>query len=286
MSIIDVTENFTGLGADDQVESDGRVSGSGARYFDVEFDESDNASSRPFMAKADSRVPQLGEAHPYDAWIYVVGRRATVAASSPFVYRVTVNYREILNPLDETPIIEWLSAATSEVVTVDVDGKAIANSSDEPVDPPHTEDFDDLILRATYNVGSFNPVGASNYKGAVNSDQFLGFAPGLAKIKEYSGREIKAITGNYYVAVSTEIHFRKDGWKRKFVDEGYRIKTGTDDDGKPTYTAILDDEGKEVSEPVKLDGEGQKLADGEDPVLIEYETKNPLPFTTEFSRIA
>ena len=283
-----VTEDFTGLSADDQVESDGRISGSGVRFYDVRFDDADLAASRPFIAKAHPDIPQLGDAHPYNPWVYVVGRRVMVKeGKSPFVYRVTVQYREVVNPLEEPPIIEWLSATVDEVITVDIDGKAIANSSDEPVDPPHHEKFEDLILRASYNLPTFDPVAASNYKGAVNSDIFRGFEPGYAKVKLYEGREIRAITGNSYIAVAVEIQFRKDKWQRKFVDEGFRTKAeDPDDDGNHVYTVIA--AAVESGEAVKLNGQGQLLAAGADDVLVEYETKKPLPFNIDsaFARIA
>ena len=284
MAILDVTENFTGLGANDFIKDDGRISGGGGRFFDVLFDSTDDDANRPFMAKADSRVPQLGEAHPFDAWIYVLRRDSDVDADSPFLYHVTVHYQEVRNPLAERPIIEWLSAATNEPIDTDIDGNPILNSSDEPFDPPMTEDYDDLILRATYNLFAFNSIGAMNYKGAINIDYFLGFEPGQAKVMVYSGREIRAITGNYYVEVTLEIYFRSTGWKRKVIDQGFRVKGAITDDVQQ-YTKIKDDEGDPITEPVLLDGEGQRLAEDADVVRLEFWTKPELPFTTEFARI-
>jgi len=284
MSIIDVTENFTGLGSNDFVNEDGTIAGGSRRFFDVYFDENDTSVNRAFIAKADSRVPQLGDPHPYDAWIYVLSRDAIVDDESSFLYHVTIHYQEVRNPLAEAPIIEWLSAATTEPVDTDWEGNPILTSSDEPFDPPMTEEFDDLIMRATYNLAVFNPIGAMNYKGAINSDYFLGFAPEQAKVKVYSGREIRAITGNYYVEISLEIHFRASGWERKPLDQGFRVK-GAITDGVQEYTTIKDDEGNPISEPVLLDGLGQRLAAGEPVVRLGFWTKPRLPFTTEFARI-
>ncbi len=287
MGVLDVTENFTGLGSESHVEPDGKELGVATRYFDVMFDLSDVAAIRPFIARADSRIPQLGELHPYQQnnLIYVVNQDATVANESSTLFQVAVRYREIRNPLDEPPVVEWLSASTMEPIDTDIDGNPILNSSDEPFDPPPTEEFYDLIMRATYNVSFFDPVGASNYKGAVNSDLFRGFAPGLAKVKEYRSRQIWTFTGNFYIEVAVELHFRSTGWKRKFLDQGYRIKTGTDSGGKPTYSEITDDEGNLITEPVLLDGLGQKLADGAPVVRREYWTKKQLPFNTEFGML-
>ena len=289
MAVTSVTENFKGLASECHSEPDGTMIGSGDRYFDVTFNQGDIAASRPFIARSINavdpttgvRVPQLGDAHPFDPWIYVIRLRAAVTDDSAFMFRVTVEHREIRNPLEEPPVIEWLSAATMEPIDTDIDGNPILNSSDEPFDPPPTEEFYDLILRASWNVANFDPVGAANYNGAVNIDPFRGFAPGLAKVKEYTSRQIWAITGQFYVHVAAEIHFRTTGWKRQFLDQGYRTK-GDIVDGVQTYTQITDTEGNLVTDPVLLDGNGQKLADGDPVVRREYWTKKQLLFNTEF----
>lgn len=289
MAVISVTEDFRGLGSEGHSEPDGTKVGSGDRYFDVVFDAADVAANRPFIARSVNavdpstgvRVPQLGDSHPYDHWVYVVRLRTAVTDDSAFVFRVTVEHREISNPLDEPPIVEWLSASTMEPIDTDIDGNPILNSSDEPFDPPPTEEFYDLIMRATFNVANFDPVGASNYNGAVNIDWFRGFAPGLGKVKEYTSRQIWVMTGWFYVAVAVELRFRSTGWKRKFLDQGYRTK-GDIVDGVQTYTQIKDTEGNLVTDPVLLDGLGQKLADGAPVVRREYWTKPQLSFNTEF----
>ena len=193
-----------------------------------------------------------------------------------------MQYTEIENPLDQLPIIEWLTEPIGVEMTTDIRSKkAITNSSGEPLDPPHVEDVQDIILRATWNVWAFNPIGAANYINAVNSDTFLGFSPGDAKVLVYFGREIKAITGYKYVEVTVEIQFREDDWMLRFADQGFRTK---DDEG--VFTEITDEGGKRISEPVLLDGAGQKLGDGLDAVIMEYWTKKELPFATEFGFLA
>lgn len=284
MSITSVTENFTGLGAHDRIQPDGRIMGDGRRFFDVVFDESDEAAVRPMLALADGRVPQLGDSHPYGVWIYVLDRRATVATKSPFVYRVAILYSEIRNPLDEPPQVEWLSASTMEPVIADANGTPLRTSSDEPFDPPPMIEKDDLILRARYNVSTFFPLQALLYKNALNSDYFLGFAPEIAKVMFYGARQDKAIPGNFYAEVAVEIRFTKNGWRRRFRDEGYRTKEAVVD-GIQTYKNILDANGSEITEPVMLDGSGQQGSN----LLITYKEfllNELLPFNTEFSRIA
>lgn len=289
MAVIKVTEDYRGLNATDEIEANGTLTGSATRFFDVDFSTGDVAANRPFLAKAASavdpttglKVPQLGEPHPFSTWIFVTNRPVVVNANSPLSYRVTINYTEIENPLEQPTIIEWLSASTTEPIDTDILGNAIVNSSDEPFDPPPTEEFDDLLVRGVYNVATFNPIGAANYKNAVNTDFFLGFAPGLAKVVTYVSREIKAITGNFYIEVTVEIQFRATGWKRKFLDQGYRTRE-PDEGGLRVYKNIKDDEGNDITEPVLLNGFGQPLVPGAQVVRQEYDTKPLLPFIPEF----
>ncbi len=294
MAVVDVTEDYNGLSADDQVEFDGKESGVATRWFDVTFDTADVAADRPMLAKADASVPQLGDAHPYSTnhpttsatWMYAMSRRVTVNVKSPLVFRVIVQYASMLNPLLEPAIKEWLTASTTEPIDTDITGAIdLTNSADEPFDPPPTEEFDDLVLRGTYNVPVFFPIQMALYKGAVNADPFLGFAPGQAKVMVYTAREVKAITGSAYVEITVEIQFRYDGWRRRFLDQGYRTKDGTDASGKPKYLPIKDEEGNKVDEPVLLNGIGQKLGETDPIVRLAFWTLRQEVFTGEFARL-
>ena len=269
MSILSVTESFVGLAAHDRIQPDGRAIGDGRRFFDVVFDENDQAAVRPMLALSDGRVPQLGESHPFSVWMYVLDRRATVTFDSAFVYRIVILYDEIRDPVNEPARIEWLSASTRESVNSgeDDDGNvfALLTSSDEPFDPPPTKEVDDLIARATYSTDIFNPVVANDYQNAVNDRPIMirgfVFPTGIAKVVTYTATENRAIINNQYLDIVVEIQFRKVGWKSSFLDLGYRTKEGIVG-GIQKYKTIRvdpeDDASDEVSEPVMLDGEGQR----------------------------
>lgn len=281
MAVIKVTEDYKGWAATDAIEANGTLTGTAPRRFDVDFDTADIGANRVFLALADSRVPQIGEAHPFNPWIFVSDRSVAVRNDSPLAFQVTVNYIEIENPLEQPTIVEWLSASTTEPIDTDIVDRAILNSSDEPFDPPITEEFNDLLLRGVYNVAVFNPVGASIYINAVNTDFFLGFSPRQIKVVTYTSREIRAITGNFYVQITVEFQFRVDGWRRKILDQGYRTREA-DVAGQRVYKNIKDDEGEDITEPVLLNGFGQPLVSGAPVVRQEYDTKSLLPFIPEF----
>lgn len=299
MAVISVTEDFTGLASECHSEPDGTITGSGSRYFDVIFDAADIAAERPFLAKSINavdpstsvRVPQLGDNHPWEPWTYVIRLRTAVVDESPFVFRVTVEYREIRNPLDEPPIIEWLSASTMEPIDTDITGEIhLITSSHERFDPPIMRRFNDLLLRATYNEADISPLEMNAYREAVNIDLFMGFLPGIAKVKEWTSRRILDISNYFYWTTVVEIQFRETGWKRQYVDEGYREYIGMDSDGKPKYQKFKEDDDDGVSqfvdEPVKLDGFGKKLNDGAAIVRLKFWANPQLPFGQVFQRFA
>ncbi len=285
MGVLSVTENFTGLAAHDRRQPDGRIMGDMRRFFDVTFDGAHDPYLRPILALSDGRVPQIGQPLPGYPWIYVLDRRSAVTNKSAVVCRVVIQYAQVQNPFDEPPRIEWFMAATMEPVESDEDGLPMLTSSDEPYDPPPTEPKNDLLLRATYNVSVFDPVRALMYKGAINSDPFLGFEPEKGKVVAYTARIIRAIIDEPYATVAVEIQFRKKGWKWQLLDQGFRTKAeDADSDGNPVYATIAG--AVESGEPVLLDGFGQQRKQGLTPVYRKYWTRPRLPFNTEFARIA
>jgi hypothetical protein len=148
----------------------------------------------------------------------------------------------------------------------------------ETFDPPLTEDFEDLVLRISRNEPAFNYIQAAQYKGAVNQDVFHGFDAGTVKCVVYEGKLARA-AGLAYWQVNYEFHVRPDGWARRVLDSGYRIRTGTASDGTPTFEILKDDDGNPLSQPVLLDGNGARLAEWSNPVYLTYNTKAIKPFS-------
>ena len=202
------------------------------------------------------------------------------------MYRVSVTYEGRypqqsgqgdmpMSPLAEPPVISWFHAASNEPIDTDVNGSPILNSALESYDPPMTEDFYDVVLRVERNEMTYNRAMAADYAGAVNSDTWLGYGPGHARCRVFTGN--KAYTNFWaYFRVIYEFQMRYSevrtrdpggtivtrviGWLRRMRDEGYRELTGaTLADGSPEVRTIVDKEGSPISQPQPLDGSGTKL---------------------------
>lgn len=291
MSIIDISEEIKAANCDLSVDESGRYAGTGTREFIVIFDNNDIPASRPYIARDTTytiggvSIPKMWEAHPYEPYIFV-NHKTVSMFNGPTAWKVTVHYKEIPDPLLEDYTVDWLFASVMEPIDKDRNGAALVNSADESFDPPIQEEYNDLVLRITRHEGEYNPLTAAEYKKAVNSDQFLWFDPYTVKCSLFEGRRIR-YAGLYYYQVNYEFIIRSDpdadnnisGWKRRILDQGFREKTGTDGEGKPTYALILDDTSKPVNQPVLLNGAGVKKTAAADPYYFTFETKPQKPFS-------
>jgi len=264
--------------------------GEATRVFEVQFDDNTGPVEQQTLCLDPGvidpvtgvYVPLLWESHPFDPWMYVINKTQTWMGGN--IRRVTVNYSRQQEPLSIPPRISWGFATSNEAIDKDSQGNVITNSSGESPDPPITDEIDDLIMRIAVNWESFDHLLAADYKGAVNSDIFYDFPVGTCKIKVFDGDETR-IAGLTFWSVTIEIQIRYDsendllsGWKKRFLDEGFRVKSGTDDDGATDYEILKDKDGNPLSQPVLLDGEGAKLVEGNDPVFLEFETYKLRPF--------
>lgn len=250
------------------------------RVFDIEFD---TDTGTPIAAIDNDEevygvwIPKLWDPHPEDPWMGVVHK--DVVRKGPDVYTVSVYYSRFDEPLLQNEIWEWGSVASEEPVDRDFEGKPLVNSSDESYDPPQTMCVYDATLRITRNQEQFDTVQAAQYRGAVNSDTAFNFPIGQIKIQSISARLIR-IVGIAFWEVSYEFHMRTDGWIRKRLDEGFRTKEIVEMEA--VYTVCREganNTGDPLSQPVLLDGNGQKLAEGADPHFLEWEDFEKLPFS-------
>lgn len=273
MPVVKITVNRLGASYNTDI-----ISGTVTKQFVVEWDGAEDADwmvvhSRTATDGAIS-VPQPYDPHPADPWAYV-NHVAVAPGDGPKQWIVNVTYKSWQNPLAAPPKVSWSFASSNEPIDRDIFDRAVTNSARETYDPPISEDVDDILLRITRNEAGYNPMVALDYKNSINSDVFYGAAPGIAKLKNFSGDLQLGGPSEWYV-INYEVQFRLDGWKRRMLDQGFR----TYDSATGEYTTIVDSKGKALSEPTLLDGNGNKLPNAsiDSPVFNVHETKRSLPF--------
>lgn len=284
MSVIEVTPDYT-LDTSNESSADEtrlRVDGRSTQGFDVLFDSDPSSAAALGPAAVALGVPARFDLYPGENWLFADERHAI--RTDPFRCKVTITYTSVEDPLNAPSEYSWDFVVSQEPIDRDNADAPILNSADEPIDPPITDDVYDLVLRYRDNLADFDPTIASAYIGAVNSDTFLAFTAGKVKCTKYSGTPARAaanvtlLPGGLYFVRELLFVFRDDTWTRKFLDEGYRIKTGTDGSGNPTYEVVTDDKGMPLALPIKLDGSGGKLAAAGSPVFNEYDLKKTAVF--------
>ncbi|MBP7638091.1 MAG: hypothetical protein KBA18_09480 [Kiritimatiellae bacterium] len=152
-----------------------------------------------------------------------------------------------------------------------ITGNAVENSAGDLFDPPVEKDAGVTVIRITKNYSSWDADDNETWKDTVYP------ATGTATIagktgaaKTFRMKRISAVKkwtpgGSRYFAVTFEIEYRAATHRKFPLDQGLRQLVLT------AKFNIKDDNGVDVTEPVKLDGSGYPLAAGQDPVYMEYD---------------
>lgn len=181
---------------------------------------------------------------------------------NPYVWEVVATFSTLAAdpskqeelPTRRPPEIRWSTTQYQRVIQQDGIGFPIQNSAREPFDPPVEVDDSRPTLHISRYQSSFDPNVMSDYKNAVNSDTFFGFAPGTVMCKGISAASHYE-NGVFCWKVDYEFHMRPDGWQLKLLDQGYR--TFNRDTNK--WETIIASDGTLLSSPTLLNGYGKEL---------------------------
>lgn len=131
----------------------------------------------------------------------------------------------------------------------------ITNSAGQPFDPPPMYNHITMVGIMERWQRTWDAAQALAYvrnDGAVNSDWFLGFPPGMCRIEDISARR-RVESGELLWRVRYEVHIA-DHWLDVVPDVGFAKA----DEGSTLQ--IVDGNGIPSGAPVRLDGAGQPLA--------------------------
>lgn len=229
-------------------------------------------------------IPAAGSFFP--GFPFVVCDTAQLERVSPIFTIVNVEYNgeiapgptgQAPSPLFAPPKIDWDDVETEEEVDEDFDGKAIETRNGEPYKGVKRPVADQTVT-IRRNFATFNPYIQSRYRQAVNSDTFVGWPPGTARITKFSASNV--IDKNFgYWEVTATIQFRvpyrttpDKAWYKRIVHEGlYERVNGR-------IRLAIDGDGKDVNKPVLLDASGARLSPGSSPVFLEFKIFDSLPY--------
>lgn len=113
------------------------------------------------------------------------------------------------NPELEPPEIDWDFEVVQHALPSDLDGKAFLNSARMPFSPTPTFEQAFAVLVYSRNEMVFNRKAAAEYAFAINSDRFLGAAPGQAQCLPPKAHMVTKGQWTYW-RVTYRIRFRDD----------------------------------------------------------------------------
>lgn len=207
--------------------------------------------------------PKLGDQYvtpnEQDLLATCVDVRVNARPESPFSWYVEAEYdtarlvdATLENPLLMPAELSWDFLSYERARVRDVLGIPYVNSSQEAFDPPIMGEEKRPVLTVVRNEATFSAAFALQYQLVVNSDVFAGAAPGFARINKINGTRQREIGVTYY-KVTYEVEFRREGFVRPVLDQGFRDKD------KKQFLDPLN--AQPYSGPTLMNGKGKRLSD-------------------------
>jgi len=233
-----------------------------------------------------SGLPLVGDLYP--GTFIVFCRDIAPQRVSPILAICTCNYSGEIGPSDITssPIdteysLEWGGVTTDEAIDEDFDGKPIVTKNNEPIDGL-TERLTDDVVTIQRNFLTVNRYALRAYRRAVNSDEFLGWPPGTARMTDDHAQAVYKNGVLVYWKVRAVIQFREPfrttpdkAWYKRVRHEGFLVR---DTAGGPTRIAWDAGTKSPATRPVLLKEDGTQETDPESAVWLEFKTLGSLPF--------
>jgi hypothetical protein len=275
MAVVSVTEIHQGRGGDIQEKAVRTY----RRVFHVL---TDSELDGPATVRLAVGIPRPWDSYVTDAELDITAFCKRVGAEphgeTPFLWIVTAEYSSATDtrPEDqeENPLLrpaewQWGFASVSKVITTDKDGGSVTNSAREPFDPPLELPTGRVTLTITRNEAGFDVARANRFNQSVNSVVWYGQPVRTALMNAVSA-VTQTENGIPYVRVTYEIHFDPETFDLSVLDSGYR-----DINGKLFRDPV---DGSPMGSPTLLNGNGEKLGTGADPVYLTWRVRDEQDF--------
>lgn len=223
-------------------------------------------------------IPQPGQQH--SSGIYAHVNNIAPEQISPIMWQVIVGY-EGVNPYTGSVEVEWTDSATSEPIDRDFNGRALVTVNGEPVEGLSFDLADQVCVISRTFIG-IDLQAIANYRHAVNSDIFLGWPPGTAKLVGYSAKNtFKFGAPQELWSVTARIQFRKglmgasdaQAWYKRYRHEGIYVNVGG------FIQRARDLQGQEVTKPVLLKADGTQETNPDNAVWLYSKIYDSLPYS-------
>lgn len=239
--------------------------------------ETNNRFDDGWVAMQHFQIPLPFAPHPTDPTCSVRKRTPKPLAGSTF-WLITVEYSsEVPDPSeqDENPLLrpvkQWLTYEETKVpLFEDRHGNPCVNTAGVAYDPPLEITSQNIIYHYERN----EPYHASesyisSYLNHLNSDSYNGKDPRYIRCRQFKPDEQREKNLTYY-KVSYEFEFNKFGFDPRPLSRGVLEY----DPVSEKLVRIKDKQGRDITSPVPLDGDGAALEPADvlnNPNLLEYQ---------------
>lgn len=222
-------------------------------------------------------IPQLGTQHSSGLAAYVDS--INPQSVSPIFWVVTVNYNGESTD-DNTVEVEWTDVTTSEPIDRDWNGRAIVTANGEQVEGL-SMDIADQVVVIRRKFAAINTAAIAQYRRATNSDTYLGWPPGTARLVGFSAKnQFKYGTQRELWDVTARIQFREpfrnttpaQAWMKRWRHEGLLIRVGA------VIGRALDSRGQEETKPVLLKADGTRETNPDNAYFHHTQVYGSLPY--------
>lgn len=232
-------------------------------------------------------LPLVNQTYP--GTLFVILRDLKPQRVSPIMAIVTAEYSGEIgqgditsSPLDNPTIITWSNNVTEMEIDEDFDGNPIVTANGEPI-AGITERFSDQQCTVEKNFATIDIYAIRAYLRSVNSDEFLDWPPGTARLMSYSAvnQIVDGAAGFWKVTATFE--FREPyrttadkAWYKRVRHEGYLVRDSAGDDPHIAW----DQKTKSiVSKPILLKADGTQETDPALATWLEFKTLGSLPYS-------
>jgi hypothetical protein len=279
MSVIDVTQMWSKRGGQFSSENFSIYS---ARYqFTEAFMVVAEIGDDQTVVVGAAGIPTLGEQHPSGAWSFA--KNFNPQQIGPITWIVTVGYEGPPNPNFENDVVdvEWTDTTSTEPIDRDYNGRAIVTENNEKVEGLTMELADQVcVIRRRFS--AINTKAIAAYRHATNSDTFLDWPPGTARLIGFSAKNQFAYgSPNEGWDVTARFQFREglagatdaQAWYKRWRHEGFLVKVGS------VIRRATDSQSVEVSKPVLLKTDGTEETNPDNAVFKYTQIYGSLPFS-------
>lgn len=224
-----------------------------------------------------SDLPLYGDRHPSGVDSFV--RTKTATRISPIAFTVDIGYEG--KRFDANVDLTWASTTSTEAIDRDYDGNAIVTVNGEPVEGLTMDIAEPVaVIRRKFFFVDIFAIGP--YLHATNSDTFLGWPPGTARLVSYdASNQFKFGAPLEQWDVTARIQFRyplmgatnAQAWYKRWRSEGLYI-----DDGLGNIVRALDYNSEPVVKPVLLKSDGTQETNPNNAIFNYTQIYGSLPY--------